>query len=321
MGFLQTSLQCGVSNTFLRSEYVDLNREAIKKSGATHVVVGAPFDMCCVYRPGTSFGPQAIRSVSEQFMTYNFDLDIDIADYLKLYDAGDAAMIPGNPIKCHENIENAVEEICAAGATPIILGGDHSVPIPAVRGLMKQFKGKKLGLIMFDTHMDTADTYAGEKISNCTNNVRFIESGVMEGKNIAHIGIRGCLNPKEEWEYAKEHGITVFTSRDVRKKGIDEVIKRAIEIASDGTDGIYVTVDIDCLDPAFGPGTCAPSPGGLTSWELIDACKEIGLAKNVVAFDVCEVAPQYEADSNITARAACRAICEYLGAVALTKRG
>jgi agmatinase len=307
-------------NTFMKSEYLQPDRNILKEKGATHVVIGAPFEMCCIYRPGAGFGPQAIRRASEQFMTYNFDLDIDIADYLNLYDAGDADMIPGNVAKSHRNIENAVGEIVAAGATPILLGGDHSVPIPAVNGIMEHFKGKKLGLVMFDTHMDTADSYAGEKISNCTNNVRFIESGVMEGKNIAHIGIRGCLNPQVEWEFAREQGIRVFTSREVRKSGIDKVIREALDIAGNGTDGIYVSVDIDCLDPAYGPGTCAPDPTGLTSWELVDACKEIGLDPKVIAFDVCEVAPQYDI-GEITARVACRAIAEYLGAVALRKRG
>lgn len=315
-GFLETLLQSGVSNTFLKTDFVEGKEESLKEKNVTHAVLGVPFEGCTIYRTGNSFGPQYIRRASEQFSSYNIELDVDINDHLVLADTGDVFIVPGNRDKSHDNIQKATEEICAADSVPILLGGDHSITLPAVKGVLKDFKGK-LGIIHIDTHMDTADTYAGEKISNCTQMLRITELEQVSGDNIVQIGIKGCLNPKEFKNLAEERGITTLLLNDVHDRGIDAVVEEAIEIASKGTDGIYLTVDIDVLDPAYAPGTCAPDPGGMTIRELLKAVNRIGKEK-IVGFDLVEVAPQYDVN-DITSRAAVRVIMEFLGSVAQTK--
>ena len=314
--FLETAMQCGVSHSFLKSDYVSFDNASFSLEQADYAVIGAPFEQCCVYRPGSGFGPQSIRIASEQFSTYNIELDVEITDHLKLVDAGDVAVIPGNRDKSLERIEEAVERIYRHGTIPILLGGDHSVTLPAVKGILKNFNGK-LGVIHFDTHLDTGDEYAGEKISNCTQMLRISEFDQVDGSNIVQIGIRGCLNPKDEYELAKKAGIHTILINEVLKRGMDSVVEEAIRLASEGTDAIYLTVDIDVLDPIYAPGTCAPSPGGLSIRELIDAVRKIGKEK-VVGFDLVEVAPQYDL-GGVTQRCAVSTILEFLSACAIEK--
>ncbi|MFZ5632753.1 MAG: agmatinase [Bacillota bacterium] len=314
--FLETVMQNGVKNTFLKLDYVPFDDESFKDCKADFAVLGAAFEQCCVYRPGSGFGPQSIRIASEQFSTYNIEMDVEITDKVKIVDAGDVAIVPGNRDKSHDRIEEAVANIYKNGAIPVMMGGDHSVTLPAVKGILQTFEGK-LGIIHFDTHMDTADEYAGEKISNCTQMLRIAEMEQVNGNNIVQIGIRGCLNPKEELLLAQKAGIHTLLINEVLQNGIDAVVEKAIKLASDGTDGIYLTVDIDVLDPIYAPGTCAPSPGGLSIRELIDSVRRIGKEK-IVGFDLVEVAPQYDL-GGVTQRCAVAVMLEFLSAAALRK--
>ncbi len=201
---------------------------------------------------------------------------------------------------------------------PIVLGGDHSITLPAFKGLHKHGNGK-IGLIHFDTHMDTADNYGGQKISNCTQITRIAELERVDPKNIVQIGHRNYLNPRDEKINAEKMGITTFYVWDVFKRGIEDVTKEAIEIAKKGTDALYLTVDIDVLDAAYAPATSVPSPGGISSRQLIEGVRLVAMA-GVDGLDLVEVSGPQQDSNLITARSAASVIADFIAAHTLGKR-
>jgi len=192
---------------------------------------------------------------------------------------------------------------------PIIVGGEHSTTIPGAAALANAVDGP-LGLVMFDTHMDTAQDMGGELLTHCAPITRSLENDKYAAKNTAIIGMHGPANPKEEREYVEKTGVRMYTVEEIIDRGIKAVTQEAMEIAWKGTKGVYLTIDIDCLDAAYAPGTCAPEPGGLTSRELLQAMKIAG-EYGFTALDVAEIAPQYDI-GGITARVACRVILDLL---------
>lgn len=311
-GFLDTLLQSGTSHSFLGSPSWS-PEEQLGAQRPACVVVGAPFEGCCFYRPGSSFGPQAIRLASEQYTTYGVELDLDVAEHLDLRDAGDVLMAPGNRDECHARIEAAVAGVLDAGGIPIVLGGDHSVTLPSCRAFAA--RTGKAGVIHFDTHLDISDTYGDERTSNCTQMLRITEMPSVDPDNVVHIGIRGWLNPRSQRRITERVGTHIFFMSDIERRGLADVVDEALALATAGTDSLYMTVDIDALDPAFAPGTCSPEPGGLTTLQLFEAVRKVSL-RGVGALDLVEVAPQYDI-AGITARAAVRVICEFLAGTAL----
>lgn len=306
-----TILHAGIA-TFLKAPVVPPERAKLKAAGATVAVLGLPDDTTTVTRPGASHGPRAIRDASSHYAfgeNYHYDYEITISDYLTLVDCGDADPVAGNAARTFERTEAALLEIYAAGCFPVLLGGDHATTIPGTRALARHRSGP-MGFIMFDTHLDTAPDIDGETLSHCCPVHRVVELPNFDGRNIVIIGAHGAANPKLEQDVAKQKGMTVFTIRDVECFGIEDVCRRALSIAGDGTESIYLSVDIDVLDGAYAWGTCGPEIGGMTGRELVRGLEIVG-AGPLAAMDCVEVAPFLD-PSGYTARIAARVVIDVL---------
>ncbi|TDB82507.1 hypothetical protein E1264_31325 [Actinomadura sp. KC216] len=312
-------LHAGIA-TFLQSPHVAPERSELRSVGANVAVLGLPYDSTTVTRPGASHGPRAIRDASSHFSFgagYHFDYDVTISDHLKIVDCGDVDGAPGRAAVTVERAERALDELYAAGCFPVLLGGDNMTTIPGARALARHLDGP-MGFIMFDTHLDTAPDIDGEPLSHCSPVHRVLDLPNVDGSNVVLIGIHGAANPKYEKDIAEEHGVRVFTVRDVDQLGIDEVARRALAAASDGTAGVYLSIDIDVLDGAYVSGTCGPEIGGLTGREIVRAL-EIVAAGPICAADCVEVAPMLDASGN-TARVAARLVIDILAARACRAR-
>jgi agmatinase len=283
-------------------------------------VLGLPYDSTTVTRPGASHGPRAIRDASSHFAFgggYHYDYDVTLSDHLALVDCGDVDGIPGNAAKTFELAEDALAEIHAAGCFPVLIGGDHATTIPGARAFARTLDGR-MGFIMFDTHLDTADEIGGEALSHCCPAHRVLDLPNVEGHNVAIIGVHGAANPRSEVDVAEQYGVQVFSVRDIDQLGIDEVARRALKAASAGTEKVYLSVDIDVLDGGYAWGTCGPEIGGMTGRELVRALELIGDGP-LGALDCVEVAPMFDPSGN-TARIAARVVIDVLARKALALR-
>jgi agmatinase len=283
-------LHAGLAGSFMRFPHVRADTEALRAAGAGAAVYGIPFDATNISRTGSNYGPRGIRDVSVQFLTYNALLDFDVADALSPVDCGDCDVIPGDPQRTFERAQADIEEILRAGALPVTLGGEHSVTIPAVRAT-KSFVADP-GLVLVDTHLDTAPDVGGELLSHCCPITRAVDAGFDPAK-IVLIGISGWMNPRTELDYCKEHGITVIWLEQIWERGTAWAVERAREVTRAGTDGVYLSFDIDSLDGSHAPGTCCPTPGGLTSREAIEIVRGVSIG-GLVGVDVVEVAPSLD---------------------------
>ncbi len=309
-------LHAGIA-TFLRAPHIQPNRVALQEAGATAAVIGLPFDSTTVTRPGASHGPRALRDASSHFAfgeNYHYDHGVTYSDHLALVDCGDIDPVAGNADRTFARAAEALDEIYAAGCFPILLGGDHATTIPGAAALSRHTAGR-MGFVMFDTHLDTAPDIDGETLGHCSPVARLLELPNVDGANVVIIGAHGAANPRLEQEVAEEHGVTVFSIRDIDRLGIDEVATRAIEIASTGTETTYLSVDIDVLDGAFAWGTCGPEIGGMTGRELVRGL-EIVASGPIGAADCVEVAPFLDHSGN-TARVGARVVVDILALRAL----
>jgi agmatinase len=312
-------LHAGIA-TFLQAPALAPDRDQLREAGATVGVLGLPYDSTTVTRPGASHGPRAIRDASSHFSFgggYHMDYDVTLSDYLTLADCGDVDGAPGRAQETSDRAERALDEIWAAGCFPVLIGGDHGTTIPGAPPAARHLDGP-MGFVMFDTHLDTAPEIDGEPLSHCCPAHRVLDLPNVEGRNMAIVGAHGAANPKLEKDVADEHGISVFTVRDIDEVGIDEVARRALEVAADGTAGVYLSVDIDVLDGAFAWGTCGPEIGGMTGRELVRGLEIVG-AGPIVAMDCVEVAPFLDPSGN-TARIGARVIIDVLAARAVRLR-
>jgi agmatinase len=312
-------LHAGIS-TFLMAPHVPPERGALREAGATVAVLGLPYDGTTVTRPGAGHGPRAVRDGSGHYAFgeyFHYDYGVTLTDHLTIVDCGDVDGVPGNAEKTYARAEQALDELYGAGCLPVLLGGDHGTTIPGARALSRHVDGR-MGFVMFDTHLDTAPDIDGETLSHCCPAHRVLDLPNVDGRNMAIIGAHGAANPKIEQDVAERHGITVFTVRDVDRMGIDEVARRALEVATDGTECIYLSVDIDVLDGAYAWGTCGPEIGGLTGRELVRGL-EIVAAGPLGAMDCVEVAPAYD-PSGHTARVGARVVIDALAAQACRLR-
>lgn len=297
--------------SFMGAPWVPCKAEPLREAGAKAVFLGVPFDQATVYRSGSSSAPRALRWASEMFLPYQGDFDINVFDEFRLTDVGDVPMVPADAARCRSYIENHVDQILQAGAMPICIGGDHSIPIPIGRALSKNVQGK-FGYVHFDAHIDCQPNFAGEKFTNWSHVARMIELDNVDPKNVAIVGARGALNPPEQWEFVEEHGIRVFRMREVEERGIEDVVREALDIVTDGTETFYCSLDTDVVDASAMPGTDAPEPGGLLSREMLRACELIGARKPAV-LDIVELIPAYDHPSFISLRLAGYMILHVLG--------
>ena len=274
-------------------------------------IVGAPMDELVSHRPGTRYGPRAIRSASA-IGGAELETGIDAFEELQVVDYGDAPVRPADPAHSHAAIEATVSEVVAAGTIPIVLGGDHSIAEPDVRACAGRFG--PMGLIQFDTHTDTGTEVFGAEFSHGTPMYRLVEDGHVDGSRYAQIGLRGDWPGPEEFEWQEKHGITAIFMHEIRDGGIKAAVDRAVEAVGDGP--VFLSVDIDVLDPVYAPGTGTPEPGGMTSSDLLWACREVASRAEVVGVDLVEVIPTGIGAADITSHTAVRTIDHILIGIA-----
>jgi agmatinase len=284
-------------------------------AGVDVAIVGAPTDDLVSDRPGTRFAPRAIRAASCPPGPH-LEAKVDGFKELRVVDFGDAPVIPADPVRTHQAIEDTVGAVAEAGAIPIVLGGDHSIVEPDVRGCTRRHG--PVGLLHFDTHTDTGREVFGVEVSHGTPMLRLVEQGHVDPRRYVQIGLRGYWPGETEFAWQAEQGITSLFMHDVRDLGIREVVRRALEVVGDGP--VFLTVDIDVLDPAFAPGTGTPEPGGMTTVDLLWACRELAAHANVVGADVVEVIPTAVGSADITALAADRIVREIVTGLAIKRR-
>src|SRR5699024_5855522 len=290
--------------TFLNSPLMDIDANKIKKEKVKAAILGVPFDGTTITRTGSTMGPRRIRDVSSMTIPYHFDYDVNIFDKYNVRDVGDVNVQINDALTTLKRGKENVLEVLKRGALPVVVGGDHVVTVSSTMALNEYNSSKKYGFIIFDSHLDTAEDVGGDPWNHCCPVPRTMELDCFDSTKAVIIGAGGPMNPKAELDYVKKHGISLYTMRDIYNKGMEKVIKEAIEIASDGTDGVYVSIDMDSLEASQTPGTCAPTPGGILVREMIQAIDWLGEV-DLVGFDVVEIAPPYD-HSDITAITATR---------------
>lgn len=307
-------------STFLHLPWVS-EPAAITAAAPDIAIVGAPFDVAVTHRPGARFGPRAIRAASnltiEAFNHLGFG--IEPFEYVTGIDAGDAYCPPGDIQASHDGIRDKLREVLAGpNCLPFVLGGDHSITYPSA-ATVADHRDRKVGIVHFDTRADTADSSFGVLLSHGTPMRRLIDNGHVAGRNFVQVGLRGYWPPPAVLEWMREQNMRTHFMSEIEDRGFDVVIAEAIEQALEGTDSIYLSVDIDVLDPAFAPGTGTPEPGGLSARELLRAVRQIVHRVPLAGMDVVEVSPPYD-PYGITAEVAHRVCCEAISALAVRKR-
>jgi agmatinase len=282
--------------------------------GVDVAVVGAPTDDLVSDRPGTRFGPRAIRAASCPPGPH-LEAKVDAFAELTMVDFGDAPVLPADAARSHAAIERTVGQVLAEGAIPIVLGGDHSIAEPDIRACATAHG--PVGLVHFDTHADTGTQVFGVEVSHGTPMYRLVESGSVDPERYVQIGLRGYWPGPAEFEWQAAKGITSFFTHDVRELGIEEVVGRTIGIVGEGP--VFVSIDIDVLDPAFAPGTGTPEPGGLTSAELLWAARTVATDLELVGADLVEVIPTAVGSADVTALVAERTVREVMTGLALRR--
>lgn len=291
-------------------------------SDADVAIVGAPMDDFVTNRPGTRYGPRAIRLAYEgggDPEAWHMDLGVDPFAELRIVDHGDAEVHPGDGRRSHASISKTVAGICEAGAVPIVLGGDHSISFPDIEAVASRLEPGTMAVVHFDTHTDTGDQNWGVEWAHGTPFYNLVEKQVVPGSRLIQVGIRGYWPFKKEFDWARDNGVRWHRMEHVDERGIDAVIGHVLDQISDA-DHLFLSVDVDVLDPAYAPGTGTPEPGGLTTRELIRAVRKLVLARGLAGMDVVEVSPPYD-HSEITALAAHAVVMESLAALAVHRRG
>ncbi|HEX6711406.1 MAG TPA: agmatinase [Rubrobacter sp.] len=293
--------------TFMRLPYVrDLENADV-------AIVGAPFDTGATFRAGARFGPEGIRSASHLLRRYNPSLGVAIFDHLSVIDYGDVPVVPGYIEESYRRIADGLGPIHRAAVVPIVLGGDHSIALPELRAAAAV--NGPLALVQFDSHPDTWDAYFGEKHTHGTPFRRAVEEGLLDTSRSIQVGMRGSIYDHNDWDDAREMGFDLVPTDEVREIGIPDVIERIRERVGDAK--VYVSFDVDFVDPAFAPGTGTPEIGGFTSREAQEFVR--GLAGlEIVGCDVVEVYPAYD-PAQITALLAANVAHEFLSLIALLK--
>ena len=281
-------------------------------------ILGAPWDDGTTYRPGARFGPRAVRVANYQPPSWHLDLEIAPFEVLQVVDYGDAVCYPGLTDQAHEGIRARVAEIATRRIVPIVIGGDHSITYPAATAVADAYGRGKVGMVHFDAHADTGRHTWGNVASHATPMRRLIESGAIPGRNFVQLGLRGYWPERETFEWMRAQGMRWHLMGELLDRGVETVIDQAVAEALDGPELIYLSVDIDVLDPGFAPGTGTPEPGGMQPAELLRAIRKIAVRTTLVAMDVVEVSPPFD-QAEITAQNANRCILEAISALAVKK--
>jgi len=314
--------QFGPDITFLGVDPVDLDDgEAL--TAVDVVIVGAPFDGGTSHRPGTRFGPQAIRQtcyLPQDGSRPHLALRVDALRDIRVVDAGDVEMPPGEIERALGALEGAVHTVAAAGAVPLVLGGDHSIALPDATGVARHLGFGRVSMIHFDAHADTGDIAFGSLYGHGQPMRRLIESGALRGDRFLQLGLRGYWPGPETLDWMAEQNMRSYEMTEIGSRGLESCLDEAFEIAMDDCDAVFLSVDIDVCDPGHAPGTGTPEPGGLSSRQLLDAVRRICRELPVAGIDVVEVSPPYD-HAEITAYLANRVCLEALSGLAARKVG
>jgi agmatinase len=293
-------------NTFLKQPYV----EDVRRCGEYDVaILGAPHDSGTTYRPGTRFGPQGMRRISALYGTYSFELGVDLRESITMCDVGDVFTIPGNIEKTFDQITKAVSHVFASGAFPVVLGGDHSIGYPTVRGVAEHLDGN-LGIIHFDRHVDTQETDLDERM-HTTPWYHATDIPNVPAENLVQVGIGGWQAPRPGVKVGRERGTKIMTVTDCVEMGIDDAAAWALEHAWRDAEAVWLSFDVDCLDAAFVPGTGWPEPGGFLPREVLKFIQLIA-AKPLAGIEIVECSPPYD-NADITSLIGVRVVCDTLG--------
>jgi agmatinase len=281
-------------------------------------IVGAPFDDAVTYRPGARFGPRAIRTANYARALNSLQVGVEPLEILDVVDAGDANIVPSWIDRAHAMIFRKVLSVAESGAIPIVLGGDHSITWPSASAVAQVRQPARIGIVHFDAHADTAADDWGVLVGHGTPMRRLIESGAVAGRNFVQVGLRGYWPPPAVLAWMREQGMRWHLMTEIEERGAEAVIADAIDEALDGPDAIYLSLDIDVIDPGNAPGTGTPEPGGMLTREVLRAVRQIVGRVNLAAMDVVEVSPPFD-HADTTAMAANRAVLEAISALALKK--
>jgi len=303
------------SLTFLGAPRCEPQAALLSEHGARAAFFGAPVDtQGFPQRPGTVLGPKACREASAQYTgAATLEHGIDVIDFWAMVDCGDAGLAGASVQQLHERIRTTAESILAAGAIPIMCGGDHSIPIPGVQALAR-LTHKRIGYLHIDSHLDTAESLAGSTETMASPISRVVEVPGVEAENVVIFGARGLGNPPPLVERARQLGVRVIPMAEIIDRGVDAAIEDALDTIWSNTDVVYVSLDNDALDPSCAPGTTAPEPGGLTARELLHIAGAVG-RRGVAMMDIAELSPNFDPGA-ITARLDCHWIVYVLSAYA-----
>lgn len=314
--------QFGPDVTFLGVDAVDLD-DPTSYADADVVVLGAPFDGGTSHRPGTRFGPGAIRQtcyLAHDGSRPHLALRVDALRDLRVVDAGDVEMPPGEIQRALGGLEDAVYAVARTGAVPLVLGGDHSIALADATGVARHRGYGRVSMLHFDAHADTGDIEFGSLYGHGQPMRRLIESGALRGDRFLQIGLRGYWPGPETLDWMAEQRMRSFEMTEIGARGLDDCLDEAFEIALDDCDAVFLSVDIDVCDPGHAPGTGTPEPGGLSSRQLLDSVRRICRELPVAGIDVVEVSPPYD-HAEITAYLANRVCLEALSGLAARKVG
>jgi agmatinase len=309
--------QYGPDLTFLGIDRCDLSDPATY-AGADVIVLGAPFDGGTSYRSGARFGPQAIRMadyLGHDGSRPSLALRVDGLRDLRVLDAGDVELYSGDAARSVQVLDDAVTQVAASGAIPLVLGGDHTITWPDVTGVARHVGWGKVSVLHFDAHADTGDSEFGSLIGHGQPMRRLIESGAARGDRFLQIGLRGYWPGPDTLRWMAEQGMRSYEMTEITHRGLGPCLDEAFAIALDGCEAVFLSVDIDVCDPGHAPGTGTPEPGGLSARELLDAVRRICYELPVAGIDVVEVSPPFD-HADITAFLANRVCLEALSGIA-----
>ncbi len=308
--------------TFMGAPYCEPDREKVRAAGAKVCFLGAPWDQGTIVRTGTSSGPEGVREASTHYFPYMFEYDVDLLTFFNVVDCGDIPIVPGNNPLSQAYMCDYVTECLEGGAKVILVGGDHSVPIPGARAL-SQYLGRHkpdatMGYLHVDCHLDAAVDWGGIEITNASGPPEALKLPNCNARNMAHMGSRNGLNPKDWLDFWIDNDIPIVPMSEVVEKGIEPCTRFILDRAWNGTEALYFSWDTDSLDASCMPGTSCPECYGIKAREAIQVARILG-EYGADVLELAELAPVFDA-SQMSTKLACNLIYHYLGSRAATLR-
>ena len=280
--------------------------------------IGVPFDGASTVRTGSRHGPDAVRSALAWYTTWSSDARFDMRG-LRAADIGDIDVVVTDMAGTFARLRAVIRELVGRGIAPLSIGGDHSIAWPILEGITAARSGRKVGIVHFDAHHDLREAHYGAESSGVPfrKALEFPEDAV-EGRNLVQIGMADFCNSAVHADYAAGQGVTVIPGLQVRREGMERAIDIALERAGDGTDGIYLSVDIDCIDQSQAPGTAAPNPCGLDGRDVCLALRRLAADPRIVGCDIVEISPPLDIN-NMTGNLGAMLALNFLFGLAMRK--